>query len=84
MEIDSLFVFVIVGIIAGFLAGKIMKGRGFGLIGNMVIGILGAFIAGFIFPAVGISLGGGIISAIIGATIGAVILLFVVGVIKKV
>lgn len=84
MDIDSLFVFVIVGIIAGFLAGKIMKGRGFGLIGNMVVGILGALIAGFIFPAVGISLGGGIISAIIGATIGAVILLFVVGVIKKV
>lgn len=83
MELDSLLVFILVGIISGFLAGKIMKGRGFGVIGNMVIGILGAFIAGFIFPTVGISLGGGIISAIIGSTIGAVILLFAVGVIKK-
>jgi len=79
----SLFVLIIVGIIAGWLAGKIMKGRGFGLIGNMVVGILGALIAGFLFPTLGIDLGGGMVTSIIAATIGAVILLFVIGLIKK-
>lgn len=83
MGIESLIVFVIVGAIAGWLAGQIVKGFGFGLLGNVVVGIVGAFIAGLIFPAVGITLGGGIIAAIIYATIGAVVLLVLIKLVKN-
>lgn len=83
MPIESLFVLIIVGAIAGWLAGLIVKGFGFGLIGNIVIGILGALIATWLFPRLGVSLGSGLVSAIISATLGAVILLVVVGVIRR-
>ncbi|KAF0124464.1 MAG: transglycosylase-associated protein [Xanthobacteraceae bacterium] len=83
MPIESLFVLIIVGAIAGWLAGLIVKGFGFGLIGNIVIGILGALIATWLFPRLGISLGRGVVSAIISATLGAVILLVAVGVIRR-
>jgi uncharacterized membrane protein YeaQ/YmgE (transglycosylase-associated protein family) len=83
MGIESILVFLIVGAIAGWLAGLIVSGFGFGLIGNIVIGIVGAFIAGYLFPAIGISLGSGIIAAIIHSTIGAVILLVLIKVIKR-
>ncbi|ANH02822.1 MULTISPECIES: GlsB/YeaQ/YmgE family stress response membrane protein [Shinella] len=83
MGIESILVFLIVGAIAGWLAGLIVSGFGFGLIGNIVVGIVGAFIAGFLFPAIGISLGSGIIAAIIHSTIGAVILLVLIKVIKR-
>ncbi len=83
MGIQSLIVFLIIGAIAGWLAGLIVKGYGFGLLGNIVIGIVGAFIAGFIFPAIGISIGGGIIAAIIHATIGAVVLLVLIRLVKS-
>ena len=83
MGIESILVFLIVGAIAGWLAGLIVSGFGFGLIGNIVIGIVGAFIAGFLFPAIGISLGSGIVAAIIHSTIGAVILLVLIKVIKR-
>ena len=83
MGIESILVFLIVGAIAGWLAGLIVSGFGFGLIGNIVVGIVGAFIAGYLFPAVGISLGSGIIAAILHSTIGAVILLVLIKVIKR-
>ncbi|MEO9615785.1 MAG: GlsB/YeaQ/YmgE family stress response membrane protein [Nitratireductor sp.] len=83
MGIESLIVFIIIGAIAGWLAGLIVKGFGFGLLGNIVVGIVGAFIAGFLFPAIGISLGGGILAAIIHATIGAVILLVIIKLVKS-
>ena len=83
MPIESLFILIIVGAVAGWLAGLIVKGFGFGLIGNIVIGILGALIATWLFPRLGVSLGMGIVSAIISATLGAVILLVVVGVIRR-
>jgi uncharacterized membrane protein YeaQ/YmgE (transglycosylase-associated protein family) len=83
MGIESILVFLIVGAVAGWLAGLIVKGGGFGLIGNMVVGIIGAFIAGFLFPAIGISLGSGILSAILHATIGAVILLVLIRIVKQ-
>ena len=83
MPIESLIVWLIVGAIAGWLAGVIMKGYGYGLIGNIVIGIVGAFIAGWLFPRLGIGPATGIIWAIIYAAIGAVILLFIIGLIKK-
>ena len=81
MTIESLVIFLIIGAVAGWLAGQIMKGAGFGLIGNIIVGIVGAFIAGLLLPAIG--LGDGIVGAIISATIGAVILLFIVGLIKR-
>ena len=71
------------GAIAGWLAGLIMKGYGFGLIGNIVVGIIGAVIAGWLLPRIGFVLVGGIVAAIINAVIGAVILLFVIGLFKK-
>ncbi len=83
MGIESILVFLIVGAIAGWLAGLIVSGFGFGLVGNIVVGIVGAFIAGYLFPAIGISLGSGILAAILHSTIGAVILLVLIKVIKR-
>jgi uncharacterized membrane protein YeaQ/YmgE (transglycosylase-associated protein family) len=74
---ESVVVILLVGLIAGFLAGKIVRGAGFGLIGDLCVGIVGAFIGDWLLPQLGIHLGTGIISAIINATIGAVLLLFV-------
>ncbi|WP_284163820.1 GlsB/YeaQ/YmgE family stress response membrane protein [Frigidibacter sp. SD6-1] len=75
MGLNSVIVMLIVGAVAGWLAGQIVKGYGFGLVGNIVVGILGAFVASFILPAIGLGMGGGMVAAIIHATIGAVILL---------
>lgn len=83
MGIESIIVFLIVGAIAGWLAGLIVSGFGFGLLGNIVIGIVGAFIAGFLLPRLGIGMGGGIVWAIIHAMIGAIILLLLIKVIKR-
>jgi uncharacterized membrane protein YeaQ/YmgE (transglycosylase-associated protein family) len=83
MSPESLIIFLLIGAVAGWLAGLIVKGFGFGIIGNIVVGIVGAFIAGYLFPALNVSLGAGIIGAIIHATIGAVILLLVVRVLKR-
>ena len=67
----------------GWLAGVIVKGHGFGLVGNIVVGIIGAFLAGWLLPMVGLAIGGGIVAAIINALIGAVILLFLIGLFKR-
>jgi uncharacterized membrane protein YeaQ/YmgE (transglycosylase-associated protein family) len=78
MTLEGLIILLIVGAVAGWLAGVIMKGFGFGLVGNIIVGIVGAAIA-----SCGIRLGGGIVGAIIAATIGAIILLFVIGLVKR-
>ena len=83
MGIESLLIFLIIGAIAGWLAGLIVSGFGFGLIGNIVVGIIGALIAGWLFPRLGFAIGGGILAAIINATIGAIILLVLVKVLKR-
>ena len=83
MGIESLLVFIIIGAIAGWLAGLIVSGFGFGLIGNIIVGIVGAFIAGWLFPRLGFAIGGGILGSIINATIGAVILLLLVKLLKR-
>ena len=83
MGIESLLVFIIIGAIAGWLAGLIVSGFGFGLIGNIIVGIVGAFIAGWLLPRIGFSIGGGILASIIHATIGAIILLVLVKVLKR-
>lgn len=83
MDGTSLIVFLFIGAVTGWLTGTLMKGGGFGLLGNIVVGILGAFVGGWLFPTLGIAIGGGILGAIIAATAGAVILIFVVGLIKR-
>ncbi len=83
MGIESLVVFLIVGAVAGWLAGLLVKGYGFGLVGNIVVGIVGALIAGWLFPALGFHIGTGIFSAIIHSTIGAVILLVLLRLVKQ-
>jgi uncharacterized membrane protein YeaQ/YmgE (transglycosylase-associated protein family) len=83
MGIESILIFILVGAIAGWLAGLIVKGFGFGLLGNIVVGIVGAFIAGALFPRLGVPLGSGILGAILAATLGAVILLLLIRVIKR-
>jgi uncharacterized membrane protein YeaQ/YmgE (transglycosylase-associated protein family) len=75
---ESLLVILVVGLVAGWLAGKIVQGAGFGLIGDIAIGIVGAFIGDWLLPQIGVHLGTGIVSAIFNATIGAVLLLLVV------
>ena len=83
MAIESIIIWLVIGGVAGWLAGLIVKGYGLGLVGNIVVGIVGAFIAGWLLPRIGIVIGGGIIAAIINAVIGAVILLLVIGFFKK-
>jgi uncharacterized membrane protein YeaQ/YmgE (transglycosylase-associated protein family) len=83
MGIESLLVFLIVGAIAGWLAGLIVKGFGFGLLGNIVVGIVGALIAGWLLPRIGIIIGGGIVADVINAVIGAVILLLIIRLVKR-
>jgi len=79
---ESLLVILLVGLAAGWLAGQVVQGTGFGLIGDMVIGVIGAFIGGWLMPQLGIHLGVGIISAIINATIGAILLLFIIRLVR--
>ncbi len=79
----SILVFLIVGAIAGWLAGLIVRGGGFGLIGDIIVGIVGAFIAGFLFPRLGFVVGTGMAAWIINATLGAVILLFILRLVRR-
>ena len=83
MTVEAIIIILIIGAVAGWLAGQIVRGMGFGLIGNIVVGIVGAFIAAWLLPRIGIVIGGGMIASIINATIGAVILLVIVGLIKR-
>jgi uncharacterized membrane protein YeaQ/YmgE (transglycosylase-associated protein family) len=78
MSNESILVVLFVGLVAGWLAGKIVRGTGFGIIGDILVGIAGALIATFLFPRLGIHIGTGLVSEIIYSAIGAVILLLVV------
>ena len=75
--------FLLIGLVAGWLAGQLVKGGGFGLIGDIVVGVLGAFLGGWLFTTFGASAGGGLIGSIIVATIGAVVLIFIVRMVKR-
>jgi uncharacterized membrane protein YeaQ/YmgE (transglycosylase-associated protein family) len=79
----DIIIWLIIGGIAGWLAGLIVEGFGFGLVGNIIVGIIGAFIAGWLLPRIGIIIVGGYIAAIIDALIGAVILLLIIGFVRK-
>ena len=81
-RVVPMLVTLVIGAIAGWLAGQIMKGRGLGLIGNIIVGIVGALIFGYLFGSLNL-IGNAFIDSILGGTIGAVILLFAIGLIKK-
>jgi len=81
---EPILVFLIVGAVAGWLAGVVVKGGGFGLIGDIIVGIVGAYIAGWLFPKLHFSLGSGIAAEIVSAAIGAVILLLIIRLIRRV
>jgi uncharacterized membrane protein YeaQ/YmgE (transglycosylase-associated protein family) len=83
MSAESLLVILLIGAIAGWLAGQIVQGTGFGLVGDIIIGIVGAFIASWLFPQLGLHLGAGIVAEIIAATIGAVLLLVIVRLVRR-
>jgi uncharacterized membrane protein YeaQ/YmgE (transglycosylase-associated protein family) len=74
--------FIVIGLVAGWLAGRFMKGSGFGLIGNLVVGVLGAIVGGFLFSLLGLS-AAGMLGELVTATVGAVVLLFLIGYIKR-
>jgi uncharacterized membrane protein YeaQ/YmgE (transglycosylase-associated protein family) len=79
----SLLYFLVVGLVAGWLAGVLVKGGGFGLIGDLVVGVIGAVLGGWLFSTLGASAGGGLLGSIVVATIGAVVLLVIVRLIKR-
>jgi uncharacterized membrane protein YeaQ/YmgE (transglycosylase-associated protein family) len=75
--------FILIGLAAGWLAGQLVKGGGFGMLGDIIVGVIGALIGGFLFSAFGLSTGGGLLGSLIVATIGAVVLLFGLRLIKS-
>lgn len=85
MDIMAVIVALVIGAIAGWLAGVIVEGGGFGLLGNMLVGIAGAFIAALLFPrlGLGLTLGGGVVGAIVTSALGAIILLVVINLLQR-
>ncbi|MGX6646606.1 GlsB/YeaQ/YmgE family stress response membrane protein [Maricaulaceae bacterium MS644] len=84
MTIETLLIWLLIGAVAGWLAGLIVKGYGLGLLGNIVVGIIGAFVGGWVFGQLGIASGQGIVGSIIGATVGAVIILLLLRLIRRI
>jgi uncharacterized membrane protein YeaQ/YmgE (transglycosylase-associated protein family) len=76
--------YLLIGLIAGWLAGKVVKGRGFGLLGDVIVGMVGALLGGFLFEEFGVSSGGGFTGSLLVATIGAVVLLLVLRQVRRV
>ena len=83
MDATQLLIFLAIGALAGWLAGILMKGGGYGLLGNIIVGIIGAVVGGYVFGMLGIS-AGGLLGSIITATAGAAILIFLIGLFKRV
>ena len=80
----DIVLFILVGLVAGWLAGVLMKGSSYGVVGDIVVGVLGALIGGALFQQLGISSGGGLAGAIVVATVGAVILVVILRLINQV
>jgi uncharacterized membrane protein YeaQ/YmgE (transglycosylase-associated protein family) len=83
MSGESLLVILVVGLAAGWLAGQIVQGTGFGIVGDLVIGTIGAFIGSWLLPQLGLHLGTGIVAAILNATIGALLLLLILRLVRR-
>ena len=79
---ESLLVILLVGLVAGWLAGKLVTGAGFGLIANMALGIIGALLGSWLLRHLGVRVGSGLLTEIVVATIGAVIILFIAGLVR--
>ncbi|MBI3699606.1 MAG: GlsB/YeaQ/YmgE family stress response membrane protein [Afipia sp.] len=79
----GIIAWLIVGAIAGWLAGMVVRGFGFGLLGNIVVGIVGAVVAGWLLPQLGVRLGVGMVGEIINALIGAVLVLVIIGLLRR-
>ena len=79
----NLLIFLAIGALSGWLAGTIMRGGGFGLLGDIVVGIVGAVLGGYLFGLLGISVGAGLLGPIVTATVGAIVLLFIIRLIKR-
>jgi uncharacterized membrane protein YeaQ/YmgE (transglycosylase-associated protein family) len=77
MAIETLIIWLVIGAIAGWLAGQIMKGGGFGLVGDIVVGIVGAVVGGWLLPRIGVFVLGGMLGEILNAVIGACVVLFI-------
>jgi uncharacterized membrane protein YeaQ/YmgE (transglycosylase-associated protein family) len=75
--------FILIGLVAGWLAGQLVKGGGFGVIGDIIVGVIGALLGGFLFRTLGLTAGGGLLGAIIVATIGAIVLILLLRLIKR-
>lgn len=84
MELQALIVILLIGLVAGWLAGVIVRGGGFGLVGDIIVGIIGAFIGAWLLPRLGVPIGGNLLWEIVSATIGAVILLVIIKIIRRV
>ncbi len=84
MPVEAFLIWLLIGAVAGFLAGVVVKGYGFGVLGNIIIGIVGAVIAGALLPQLGLFPGNDLIGQIVSATLGAVGLLLVISVIRRV
>jgi uncharacterized membrane protein YeaQ/YmgE (transglycosylase-associated protein family) len=82
-EVMEFVWFILVGLVAGWLAGMLVKGGGFGVVGDIVVGILGALVGGFLFGLLGFSGGGGLLGSIVVATVGAVVLILVLRLVKR-
>ena len=82
MSTENLLLFLVIGIVAGFLAGKIMKGAGFGLVGDLIVGVIGSFIGVWVFGLLGI-VSGGILGLLIAAVVGALLLLYIIRLAKR-
>ena len=83
LDPTAIVIWLIIGAVAGWLAGQVMSGGGFGLVGDIVVGIVGAFVAGALFPSLGINIGGGLVGSIIAAAIGACVLLAVLRLVRR-
>jgi uncharacterized membrane protein YeaQ/YmgE (transglycosylase-associated protein family) len=79
----QLFYFLLIGLVAGWLAGRLLKGRGLGLLGNLVVGVLGALLGGHLLQWAGIATGHGLVGALLSATLGALVVLGLVAVLKR-
>ncbi|MEI7780560.1 MAG: GlsB/YeaQ/YmgE family stress response membrane protein [Planctomycetota bacterium] len=75
--------FIVIGLLAGWLAGLLMKGGGYGIIGDIIVGVLGSLVGGYLFKTVGVSLGGGLAANLIVATVGAVVLILILRILKR-
>ena len=83
MDTHNIIIWIVIGAIAGWLAGTLVKGGGFGLIGDIVVGIIGAFIGGWLAGVLHINVGSGLISSILTATVGAAILILVLRMVRR-